>query len=77
MEEKEEHATFVMIGENQASTAMAKTVGLPMGIATKRILNGEIKSTGVLAPTIPAIYNPILDELTTEHDCTFIESKVK
>ena len=26
---------------------MAKTVGLPVGIATKLILNGEIKSTGV------------------------------
>jgi saccharopine dehydrogenase (NADP+, L-glutamate forming) len=75
--EKEEHATFVMIGENQASTAMAKTVGLPMGIATKRILNGEISARGVLAPTIPGIYEPILDELTTEHDCTFIENKVK
>ena len=74
--EHEEHATFVMIGENQSSTAMAKTVGLPLGIATKKILSGEISATGVLAPTIDSIYEPILKELTEQHDCRFIEAKV-
>ena len=45
--ERELHSSFVLIGEDQTYTGMAKTVGLPVGIATKLILNGEIKSTGV------------------------------
>jgi len=56
-------STMVSVGENQTYTAMAKTVGLPVGMATLRILNGDINRTGVLRPTTPDIYNPILKEL--------------
>jgi saccharopine dehydrogenase-like NADP-dependent oxidoreductase len=42
---------------------MATTVGLPVAIVTKMILNGKIDRRGVLMPKYPEIYNPILEEL--------------
>jgi saccharopine dehydrogenase-like NADP-dependent oxidoreductase len=42
---------------------MATTVGLPVAIVTKMILNGEVKRRGVLMPKYPEIYNPVLAEL--------------
>ena len=62
-EPREIHSTLVATGEDQYNTAMAKTVGLPLGIATKLILNGEVKLAGVKIPIQPEIYNPVLDEL--------------
>ncbi|NBC56802.1 MAG: saccharopine dehydrogenase, partial [Bacteroidetes bacterium] len=43
-------STMVSVGEDQTYTAMAKTVGLPVGMATLKILNGEITRKGVLRP---------------------------
>ena len=56
-------ATMVCIGENQTYTAMAKTVGLPVAIATLMVLNNEIKLKGVKIPIENSIYKPILKEL--------------
>jgi saccharopine dehydrogenase (NADP+, L-glutamate forming) len=42
---------------------MAKTVGLPLGIAAKLILNETIKLKGLHIPTAAAIYEPVLKEL--------------
>ncbi|AXT18368.1 saccharopine dehydrogenase [Flavobacteriaceae bacterium AU392] len=56
-------ATMVTLGEDQTYTAMAKTVGLPVAIATLAILNKKITTPGVQRPIKPEIYNPILDEL--------------
>jgi len=56
-------ATMVCAGEDQTFTAMAKTVGLPVGIATLAILNKKIKSYGVQIPINKDIYDPILSEL--------------
>lgn len=64
-EEKEVHSTLAYIGDDQEQTAMAKTVGLPLGIATKLVLNGTIDAKGVRVPVVPEIYNPILEELST------------
>ncbi len=50
-------------GEDNVHTAMAKTVGLPLGIAAKLILEGKINETGLHIPVIPSIYNPVLKEL--------------
>lgn len=50
-------------GEDQVHTAMAKTVGLPLGIAAKLILENKIKLTGLHIPVIPEIYEPVLKEL--------------
>lgn len=52
-----------VIGQDTTHTAMSLTVGLPVAIATKMLLTGKIKKTGVLIPVIPELYNPILNEL--------------
>jgi saccharopine dehydrogenase-like NADP-dependent oxidoreductase len=54
---------LVVKGEDSVHTAMAKTVGLPLGIAAKLILNGTIKKTGLLIPVTSDIYEPVLAEL--------------
>jgi len=69
-------STMVSIGENQTYTAMAKTVGLPVGMATLKILNGEISRKGVLRPIYPDVYNPILKDLEA-YDIKFKEQEVE
>ncbi|MCF6350924.1 MAG: saccharopine dehydrogenase NADP-binding domain-containing protein [Flavobacteriaceae bacterium] len=64
-----------VIGDDQTYTAMAKTVGLPVAIATLKILNGEIKTSGVQLPITKEIYEPILKELE-DYGITFKEEKV-
>ncbi len=58
-------SAMALIGENQEETAMAKTVGLPLGIATKLLATGKISKTGIHRPVTPEIYEPILEELET------------
>ena len=69
-------ATMVCTGEDQTFTAMAKTVGLPVGIATLAILNNKIKRYGVQIPNNKDVYEPILSELE-EYGIIFKEKKVK
>lgn len=66
------NSSLVVIGENNLRTAMAKTVGLPLGIAAKLILNGIIDLTGLHIPTKKEIYEPVLKELE-EHGIKFNE----
>lgn len=56
-------ANMVVIGENRTHTAMAKTVGLPVAIATLAILNKKITTPGVQIPIQKEVYQPILEEL--------------
>ncbi len=63
--QKEIQAYFAATGENSTMTAMAKTVGLPLGIATKLLAEGKIKSRGVQIPVASEFYDPILSELKT------------
>ena len=60
---KQIDATMVSIGADQVHTAMARTVGLPVAIATLAILNGKITTPGVQIPIQKEVYNPILKEL--------------
>ena len=60
---KRVRSAMVATGEDAAETAMSKTVGLPLGIATKLLLQGKIQARGVCIPITPEFYNPILDEL--------------
>ena len=64
-ERKQIDSKMVCIGDDQTYTAMAKTVGLPVAMATLQILNGNIKTPGVQLPIRPEVYNPILKELET------------
>jgi saccharopine dehydrogenase (NADP+, L-glutamate forming) len=56
-------SSFVTIGEDAKHTAMAKTVGLPLGILTKLILEDRIPLTGIQIPVVKEIYIPVLKEL--------------
>jgi len=58
-------SSLVVKGDDQIYTAMAKTVGLPLAIASKLILQKKLKLSGVVIPTIKEIYNPVLEELET------------
>ena len=60
---QEIHASLAVIGNDQLHTAMARTVGLPIAIASKLVLNNKITDRGVLLPLKPELYDPILNEL--------------
>lgn len=72
---KQIDATMVNIGQDQVETAMARTVGLPVAMATLRILNGEITTPGVQLPISKEVYEPILKELE-DYGITFKEYEV-
>lgn len=61
-ENKELHSSMVLKGDDQF-TAMAKSVGLPVGIASKLLLNGSITDKGIHVPIKKNMYDPILREL--------------
>jgi saccharopine dehydrogenase (NADP+, L-glutamate forming) len=67
------NSTLVVKGEDNLRTAMAKTVGLPLGIAATLLLEGKIKETGLHIPIIPGIYEPVL-KLLVEHGIVFKEN---
>lgn len=60
---KEITSSMVVIGQDPVHTAMSITVGSPVAIATKLLLNGTINVTGVHVPVKREIYAPILQEL--------------
>lgn len=66
---------LVVDGEDPIYTGMAKTVGLPLGIAAELMLKGEINASGVQVPILPEIYEPILTGLAT-HGLNFIEREM-
>ncbi len=74
-EQKKLNSSLLVFGDDPRYTSMAKTVGLPVAIATKLILSGAIKSTGVKIPTTKDIYVPVLKELE-ENGINFVEELV-
>lgn len=62
-QEKEIQASLVATGSDAVYTAMAKTVGLPLGIAAKLMAQDKITSKGVVIPTSREFYKPIMEEL--------------
>jgi saccharopine dehydrogenase (NADP+, L-glutamate forming) len=61
--QKEIQAWLTATGEDETQTAMAKTVGLPLAIACKLLLEGKIAGRGVTIPLQKEIYEPVLNEL--------------
>jgi saccharopine dehydrogenase-like NADP-dependent oxidoreductase len=61
--EKNLYSSLVVKGDDMIYTAMAKTVGLPLAIAAKLMLQGKINMTGVVVPVMKEIYEPVLKEL--------------
>jgi saccharopine dehydrogenase (NADP+, L-glutamate forming) len=62
-QQREVHSTMVAVGDDSENTAMSKTVGLPLAIAAKHFLQGNMKISGVQVPIKKEIYLPILQEL--------------
>ncbi|WP_353087777.1 saccharopine dehydrogenase C-terminal domain-containing protein [Flavobacterium sp.] len=73
--EEQIDSKMVCIGDDQTYTAMAKTVGLPVAMATLHILNGKITTPGVQLPIRKEVYEPILAELE-EYGVVFKETKL-
>ena len=69
------NAYLVVTGEDRIFTAMAKTVGLPLGIAAVKMLKGEFRLTGVHLPIHKEIYEPVLKELE-RYGIVFTEKEV-
>lgn len=57
------NSSLVVKGKDSVRTAMAQTVGMPLGIAAKLILLGKIKLKGLHIPVSAEIYEPVLKEL--------------
>ena len=75
-ERKQIDSTMVHLGKNQHETAMAKTVGLPVALATIMILNGNISTPGVQLPIQREVYEPVLKALE-DHNITFKEAETE
>ena len=75
-ENKEIRSYMTYIGEDQTYTAMSDTVGLPVAICAKMILNNKIKLKGVHLPIHKEIYLPILKELE-DYGIVFKEREVQ
>lgn len=68
-------SSMVVEGDDHVHTAMSKTVGLPVAMAVKHLLNGGFNLTGVQIPTRKEIYSPVLDELE-KYGIRFIEEEM-
>ncbi len=68
-------SSLVCIGKDAEHTAMSMTVGLPVGMVAKMILNGDIKTKGVLMPKFKEVYDPVLNELK-DYGIVFTEKTV-
>ncbi|RZK51212.1 MAG: saccharopine dehydrogenase, partial [Hymenobacter sp.] len=72
-ERRRRTASLVVTGTDATHTAMAQTVGLPLGMAVRRLLRGEVAGRGVVIPTTPDLYEPILQELAADYGLVFEE----
>jgi len=62
-EQKQLQSSLVVKGADAKNTAMARTVGWPLGIMAKLLATDQIKTRGVQMPTAKEVYQPILKEL--------------
>jgi saccharopine dehydrogenase-like NADP-dependent oxidoreductase len=66
-------SSMVLKGENSELSAMAKTVGLPIGILARLVLSKKINPpAGVVLPNMASVYRPVLTELA-HHGIAFKE----
>lgn len=68
-------STLISYGTPGGYTAMAKTVGLPAAFGAQLILEGRLKTPGVLVPTTKDIYLPLLEKLEAR-GIAFVEKVV-
>lgn len=73
-EKRSLQSSLVCTGDDAVHTAMSKTVGLPIAIAARLLLSGEIGRRGVVLPVTADFYEPILAELAAM-GITFTETE--
>jgi saccharopine dehydrogenase-like NADP-dependent oxidoreductase len=56
-------SSLIINGEDGLHTAMAKSVGLPLAVAAKLVVQGKIVPRGVQIPVWKEIYGPVMEEL--------------
>jgi saccharopine dehydrogenase-like NADP-dependent oxidoreductase len=76
MERRRVKASLVFKGQDNVHTAMSITVGVPVAIATKLLLQGKINLTGVHRPLSKQVYDPVMEELA-EYGIEFKEEEAK
>jgi len=69
------YSTLVMKGNDSEDTAMARLVGLPLGIFVKLVMLGKITAKGVNIPVMKDVYAPVLEELK-EFNVVFRETEM-
>jgi saccharopine dehydrogenase (NADP+, L-glutamate forming) len=69
-------STLVENGDPKGYSAMAKTVGVPCGVATLMVLDGRINRKGILAPMDAEINEPIMKELKDTYGIYLTEKTV-
>jgi len=67
-------SSLVTIGEISNLSGMAKTVGYPLGIVAKLILQNKISQRGLMIPVHQEIYEPVLQELS-HMNIAFVEQE--
>lgn len=67
-------SSLLVKGEDEAHTAIAKTVGLPAAMLVKRLAQGNITLRGVHIPVQEEVYLPVLEELK-QHGIAFVEQE--
>ena len=50
-------------GDPRGYSSIAKTVGVPCGVACLRVLDGSINEKGMLAPIVEHINKPLREDL--------------
>ena len=56
--------SFGIKGIDSNQTAMAQTVGLPLGIVAKQLFLGKVTQKGLLLPLKADFYKPVLEEIS-------------
>ncbi|MEO1261115.1 MAG: saccharopine dehydrogenase C-terminal domain-containing protein [Bacteroidota bacterium] len=60
---KRRYSTMILHGESMEDTAIARTVGLPIGVFAKLVMLGKITDRGIKVPVSKEAYLPVLSEL--------------
>ncbi|KAF8493580.1 Saccharopine dehydrogenase-domain-containing protein [Gautieria morchelliformis] len=61
--EEQTHTSTLIAYGTPSSSAMSRTVGLPVALATLAILDGQVHARGVHGPTMESVYGPVLQGL--------------
>lgn len=68
-------STMVDFGQQDRGghSSMSRTVSLPVAIAVRELLEGRVAARGVVRPTMPELFDPILDAMERQEHVRFVE----